>query len=203
MADKALCSISGCNKPSKVHTLCMAHYMRKRRHGSVREDVPVKASPRTAGHVTPSDEIARVIALANREECWAWVFQRDRRYGYGFINIGGKKKLAHRVVCEAVHGAPPTAKHEAAHSCGKGHEGCVNPHHLAWKTRTENEADKRLHGTNRGPSPLTISDVIDMRRRFAANECTAEALASQYGMKVMSIVRILQGKRWVTRTSQT
>jgi hypothetical protein len=76
-----------------------------------------------------------------------WPFYRDRRRGYGIVSINGHLHKAHRVMCELAHGEAPTVKHEAAHSCGNGWEGCVNPMHLSWKTRKENQADRKVHGT--------------------------------------------------------
>jgi hypothetical protein len=63
----------------------------------------------------------------------------------------GDTLYAHRLMCQLAHGDPPTPDHIAAHSCGRGHEGCVNPNHLSWKTYSENELDKRVHGTTRNP----------------------------------------------------
>lgn len=59
----------------------------------------------------------------------------------------GKQWWAHRYMCTLVHGEPPTPKHTAAHNCGNGHEGCVTPLHLDWKTQAENLEDCRIHGT--------------------------------------------------------
>ena len=41
----------------------------------------------------------------------------------------------------------PTPKHEAAHNCGKGHEGCFGAGCVEWKTHAENVADMVRHGT--------------------------------------------------------
>lgn len=77
--------------------------------------------------------------------CLIWPFTRCR--GYGQFGFKGKNHYAHRFMCELRHGPPPSPDHEAAHSCGRGHEGCVNPSHLSWKTRSENLRDSALHGT--------------------------------------------------------
>jgi hypothetical protein len=85
-------------------------------------------------------------------ECWEWtgtvagasstnhpwpVTARPR------ITVQGKVLNVARVVCEWYHGPPPTSKHEAGHICPKGENArCVNPDHLRWMTRVENEQHK-------------------------------------------------------------
>ncbi|WP_292637037.1 hypothetical protein [Mesorhizobium sp.] len=54
----------------------------------------------------------------------------------------GKCRRVSRLVCEEVHGPPPSPDHEAAHSCDNGDLGCATKRHLSWKTPKENTADK-------------------------------------------------------------
>lgn len=54
----------------------------------------------------------------------------------------------HVLVAHAFLGPPPTPQHEVAHLNGdRGNPALYN---LAWKTRTENAADRAMHGTQRG-----------------------------------------------------
>src|SRR5690606_29105850 len=97
-------------------------------------------------------------------------------------------------------GPPPTVEHEAAHSCGKGHEGCVNPHHLRWATSTENKADTLIHGTrNRGErnrsAKLTDAKVYEIRRLLAAG-MTQTAIAAMFAVSLTTISKIAAGKIW-------
>lgn len=62
--------------------------------------------------------------------------------------IDGRTHTVSRLVCEYINGKAPSPEHEAAHNCGKGHEGCVNPLHMRWATRAENFSDKVIHGTS-------------------------------------------------------
>jgi hypothetical protein len=77
--------------------------------------------------------------------CLMWPFGA-KLHGYGQFGYLGKHYYAHRFMCELKHGSPAPG-HEAAHSCGRGHEGCVNPNHLSWKTKSGNQLDCREHGT--------------------------------------------------------
>lgn len=78
--------------------------------------------------------------------CLVWPFARDK-HGRGMMGHNGESHWAHRFMCTLVKGEPPTPNHTAAHGCGNGHGGCINPHHLDWKTQAENLEDCRVHGT--------------------------------------------------------
>lgn len=90
---------------------------------------------------------AWVLAHADFQDdnCLQWPFSLTR--GYGALSHMGRRGYAHRFMCELIHGEPPTAQHEAAHSCGRGDLGCVNPKHISWKTKSGNLLDCREHGT--------------------------------------------------------
>src|SRR5580704_13711749 len=94
-------------------------------------------------------EIARFleeVAIPFRgNKCLFFTFIRRQRYPYTVWK--GKREKLHRIVCEVVHGPPPSPNQNlVAHRCGRGVEGCINPRHLRWATRAQNEADKILLG---------------------------------------------------------
>lgn len=79
--------------------------------------------------------------------CLIWPFARSR--GYAVLQVAGlNTNKACRIMLEMVKGPPPTPKHEAGHSCGCGKDGCIHPKHLSWKTRAENQQERRKHGTH-------------------------------------------------------
>lgn len=90
------------------------------------------------------------------DDCVTWPFSTNGM-GYGVFAYLGENHYAHRFVCELAHGAPPTDGHQAAHSCGNGHNGCVTPSHLSWKTNSENQLDRREHGTLRPDRPVRLT----------------------------------------------
>lgn len=190
MAVKKLCKVDGCENPSRRRGWCNAHYHRWKAHGD------------PLGGGTPHGALLRWIVETalpyNGDDCLIWPFGRDSR-GYGFITVDGKHQYASRYVCEQTYGQPPTDDHEAAHSCGKGHEGCVNPNHLSWKTRNGNHADKLTHGThNRGErhnlAKLTEADVRRIRK--LSKSITGLALADMYGVSPTTIYDIINGYTW-------
>lgn len=133
------------------------------------------------------------------DECLIWPFGRMDK-GYGQVKYGDKIGKAHRVMCILAHGEPPSPTHHAAHSCGKGHEGCVNPRHLSWKTPRENRIDSNLHGTGNVPKPrrLTFDQVQEIRGK---GDKTLKVLSEEYGVHPDTISRVRRGKFWTTPRS--
>lgn len=80
------------------------------------------------------------------KNCLKYPFYIDPKLGYPLFGFEGKILYAHRFMCELKNGPPPTDNHEAAHTCGNAHMGCINPNHLKWKTRIENAQDRLKHG---------------------------------------------------------
>jgi hypothetical protein len=131
------------------------------------------------------------------DECIMWPFGTMARRAR--IQIEGVDYNVSRLICEKVYGPPPTGSHEAAHSCGKGHLGCINWKHLRWATHAENEADKFIHGTsirgdNNGSAKLTEQDVIEIRK--LANTMSKPALARRFGVNSTTISGIVNYDGW-------
>lgn len=191
MAISSICAAEGCDKAVYCRGWCGAHYWRWWAHGD-----PL------AGRTPEGEPLAWMadVALTHvGEDCLQWPYARYSN-GYGTVNQGGKMRSVTRVVCEAIHGPPPSPKHEAAHICGKGHEGCCNPKHLRWATPAENAADKLDHGTiangeANGSAKLTEADVHAIRRRRATGE-VLQAIAADYGVCISAISSIAIRKNW-------
>lgn len=185
-----ICQIEGCGNPIYCRKWCSAHYERWRAHGDP-----------NAGGTSPGlpKKFLYETALNYRgDNCLKWPFA-DNGVGYGVININHKMQLVHRVVCEIVHGLPPSKTHQAAHSCGKGHEGCCAPLHLSWKTRAENRHDTIRHGThkfgeNHVWAKLTQQNVRAIRALAATK--SQQALADQFGVSRILVRHIINRKQW-------
>lgn len=122
-------------------------------------------------------------------ECLTWPFARNRG-GYGTLSVFGKYYQAHRYMCFLAHGWPPTAGHHAAHSCGNGHLGCVNPKHLSWKTPSQNHAESRPH-----PRWKLTPEQVAVIREIKGTE-PVEVIASRYGVAETTIRKIHAGQTW-------
>jgi hypothetical protein len=133
------------------------------------------------------------------DECYLWPYGKATEYGYPTLKVDGKVMGIHRYVCELFNGPPPTPNHAAAHSCGHGNIGCVTPHHLLWKTYSENETDKLIHGTHiRGTrnhsAKLTELDVYKIRDLQDA--MPTKKIAQLFGVSERAIMFIHSRKNW-------
>ena len=118
------------------------------------------------------------------DDCLPWPFSGNHK-GYGQVSYGGKVSKAHRVMCILAHGFPPTLKHQASHSCGNGHLGCVNPRHLSWQTNSQNQLDRRRHGTTQrdvGLNPRKLSKKSIAEIKALRGITPTLELARRYGV---------------------
>lgn len=187
-----ICTISPCDNQAHSRGMCRKHYMRWWTHGDARKAkwIPPKAgAPREFMMALPS--IGR--------GCIIWPFARNNQ-GYAQINLGENGKfLVSRIVCRKRHGNPPSLKSQAAHSCGKGHMGCIAPWHLSWKSAAENTADRYIHGTilfgeSCAQAKLTEKNVHTIRALDGIKSHSKIAL--EFGVSQTLISRIIRRKRW-------
>lgn len=124
--------------------------------------------------------------------CLIWPFARLRD-GYGTIGRDNTVVRVHRFMCELRNGPPPTDKHQAAHSCGRGDHGCVNPNHLSWKTPRENQLD-RTDSKGRPQRKLTPADVDEIRAMQGREHVAVTA--GRFNTSEANIRRVQAGKTW-------
>jgi hypothetical protein len=128
------------------------------------------------------------------DACLIWPFGK-RWNGYGQVGDGnGKVAYPHRIMCEMVHGAPPTAKHVAAHSCHNGHNGCVHPKHLDWKTARQNVLERKNVPDMDWPTRQTsipaehIAKIIELRGKMNQRE-----IGKMFGISYQHVSVIQRG----------
>lgn len=185
------CTVHGCNGDVFASGLCQKHYQRNRIHGDPQGGGTDKGALKKwiLDHVDYAGG-----------DCLLWPFPSSSDgHGYGHLYVDGATVRAHRYMCELANGPAPSPNHYAAHSCGNGHLGCINPNHLRWATPTENSADMILHGTRlqgeKAPwSKLTESDVRFIRAQ--RGKLLQRELAKMFGVKRSTIGAIQQRKRW-------
>lgn len=183
------CNVTGCMKPSGRLGMCQAHYKRAMAYGDPEKFHPrykcgVKWIENHAGH--------------NGDDCLKWPFSVGDQ-GRGTVQINGRVMSSPRYMCMLAHGKPPSRKHHAAHSCGNGHLGCVNPMHLRWATAAENEADKLAHGTLRRGTDINTNKLSeDQVREIRALEGVKDRkeVASMYGVNPVHVWDIQTRRAW-------
>lgn len=126
MAER-ICSIDGCDRPSRRRGWCTMHYSRWYEHGTTDKPRPRPRTPkpwmnRLAGYFTVGDG------------CWVWNSSRDV-HGYGRFWRDGHGMPAHRVLFELMVGPVPDGL-ELDHLCRN--KACVRPDHLEPVTHQEN-----------------------------------------------------------------
>lgn len=170
--------------------------------------------------VEPVD-VTRFWAKVRRtgaEECWTWTASH-KRGGYGQFTIwdSGKRHTtaAHRLAYYFSTGIDPLDK-LVCHHCDT--PGCCNPKHLFLGTSAENSADcaaKKRTNTPSGPrhgsktrpervargervanALLTESQVVEIRRLYAAGGISQRELGESFGVSREAIGLITRGEHW-------
>lgn len=183
-----ICSVEDCGKPVKAHGFCGMHNARNKRHG----DPLAKLTFSTGESFKFVEE---TIIPYDGDECLFHPYHKGRPT----ISINGRIIVMSRYVCQRVNGAPPAEKMDAAHSCGRGHLGCITPKHLSWKTRAENVADMIDHGTVRNGEKNPLSKLTEeqvLKILSLKGTATHAAIGEMFGVKGTHITQILNGKRW-------
>ena len=229
MANKIICEIGGCCSPVRTRGMCNSHYMKWWRHGDplhVTVHVERKClidgcNEKHHGNGYCSDHnsqwkrnghpLSRFRSVRGEkvkwlqahtefsgDECLIFPFNMGPD-GYGTVRIEGIAHRSAHAMLRLSEGEPPTDTHQCAHSCGKGHKGCVNPNHLRWATPLENHQDQILHGTRvkgdtHGMSKLTEKGVVAIRA--LKGKLIQREIAEQFGVSASHVSGILSRKEW-------
>ena len=93
------------------------------------------------------------------------------------------------------NGAPPSEKHRASHTCGRGNKGCIHPRQLVWKTVSEASRDAVRNGQWRSGygrggkiTPVEAAEIRALRDTKRTPE-----IAKMYGLSPHWIAEILRG----------
>lgn len=184
------CKVAGCRNRAKSKRMCSKHLTRLSRHGKL--DVQLRAAN--------GERLVWLITNVGHagETCLIWPYARFKN-GYGSMRHDGVHTTAHRVMCILVNGPPPTPKHHARHTCGRGESGCVHPGHVKWGDAKRNSADKRVHGTvNRGTrnggAKLTGAIVREIRK--LAKTMQKSTIARKFKVSDSMVGKIVRREKW-------
>jgi len=156
------CLVDGCNREVAAVGLCLCHYQRMRKHGTLQLEHPIgeknghwnshPPGSRPTGTPTRSLEQFRkhfwsCVSIGEPNECWLWLRALDDQ-GYGTLSwryLSQQPISTHRVAWFLTHGELPSLL--VMHSCDT--PPCVNPKHLSLGTHLDNARDKIAKGRAR------------------------------------------------------
>jgi hypothetical protein len=180
------CGVDGCDRKHYAKGYCQPHYIRVLAHGHPQADKPLKCQR--------GKKLAWIKEHINHagDDCllWPWPFNGSLR---PYANYEGQRIVASRLMCIFRWGPPPTPQHEAAHSCGNGDKGCMNPNHLRWATARENCLDRFKHDSM--PCAKLTEPKVKAIRKIGRRK-TATALSKRFGVSVSAICAVLNRKSW-------
>ena len=134
--------------------------------------------------------------------CWNWVGAIGSHKRYGIVGVAGKHWLAHRAAWFLFKGLDP-GKQYVCHHCDNGF--CVNPDHLFIGDQTANMQDMERKGRayhpaceKHGRAKLTNEQVKEIRLKHGIG-ISSRSLGREYGVSKTSILRIINGKGWLTK----
>ncbi len=134
--------------------------------------------------------------------CIMWSKSKDRN-GYGQLNIGGRRYLAHRLAyAESNSLAYDDLKGRLVrHKCDN--PSCINPEHLELGTHADNMKDRQdrnrqAKGSRHGRAKLSEQDVAAIRKEYVKGSSThgCPALAQKYKVTFQTIHKIVNKLRW-------
>ena len=182
------CAVEGCLLPAASKKMCQKHYIRLKKYGDVTY----------IGKQWKLSLEDRFWQYADKSgECWLWTANKSNK-GYGFFQMEGKNRAAHRVAFYLTHGAWPVL--DVLHSCDV--PACVNPAHLREGTHRENMIEMHMRnraairlGEANAASKLSNRDVLAIKARLELGEPSTR-LAEEFSVDKSSINNIRRGKTW-------
>lgn len=146
-------------------------------------------------------------------DCWNWT-GAIQSGGYGSVRVGGRIVKAHRFAYELANGPIPPGLH-VCHHCDN--RRCVNAAHLFLETDKDNRDDCVKKGRHNSPSgarnwrsrnphtligignpnaKLSIDAIAEIRALWASRSETQKALASRFGVSLVTINRVCCKRSW-------
>lgn len=178
------CTVPECERARWAKGMCLMHYKRVWRHGSVERT-------RAAPSMTRGDRLRRVGWDVSDQGCW--VFRgRRRKNGRCEVRYQNRMEQAHRLAYAEWVGPIPGGL-VVRHRCDN--PPCINPDHLELGTQLDNMRDmverRRFH------AKLTVSDVGDIRRVLRdPRRPSMERIGEMFGVSGSAVQRIASGTSW-------
>lgn len=139
------------------------------------------------------------VLIKSPDECWNWQAGKTSD-GYGKYGSHKRNILAHRFSWELHFGKIPDGLN-VCHSCDN--PACCNPKHLFIGTQQDNVTDRenkgrgnRAKGEMHGMAKLSLSQVLEIRQRYATGTISQSKLGKEYGVTQPMIGFIVRRENW-------
>lgn len=181
------CNLSGCFSIAKRRGLCMNHYRKNLKNGSLER-------VRFVG-MSLEDRLKKFVRLDEKTGCLLWTGSTDSG-GYGICRVTKKSipMRMHRVAWEIKNGPAPKNL-IFCHTCDN--PPCVNPDHLFLGTNKTNAQDRdskgrQAKGIFHGMAKLSEEEAI----RILLDTRSHTDIADDFGVSRIAVGDIKRGKRW-------
>lgn len=185
------CSKPGCESRHTARGFCPRHYREFLKSGGARKVVMTR-------HYGMTPEARFMLYVERpRRGCWEWTGYKNEK-GYGVINLGGERMLAHRFSYLRIHESIPEGMF-VLHRCDN--PACVNVKHLFLGTKADNNADMIAKGRQRMASRVGIANSCaklteDQVRHILHSTERCTDLAARYGVSKTNITSIRKRRMW-------
>jgi hypothetical protein len=123
--------------------------------------------------------------IKKTDDCWIWIGKKCGRYGY--VSFNGTMEFAHRFSWQLKNGKIKKGM-KVCHKCDN--PACVNPKHLFLGSQKDNLIDMVMKNRG-GRQKLKISQVKDIRERYAKGGITQTFLGKLFGVRQTNISMII------------
>lgn len=141
----------------------------------------------------------KLVTIAGVDDCWLWTGAMDGRYGR-YYWCEAKYIRSSRLAYILTHGSIPEGL-EVCHSCDT--PKCCNPGHLFAGTHQDNMTDMvtkgrlvGLKGERGNSAKLNESQVLEIRRLYAAGGHSHLKLAGMFGVSEAAVQFIIKRRTW-------
>lgn len=174
------CKVQGCPHLRVGRGLCSIHYEERRKTGML------------PALLTTEERFWEKVDKA--QDCWLWTGAKNKKTGYGLVEIAKRTNLVHRYSYELHHGEIPK-KTYVRHTCHT--RLCVNPAHLKLGSAKQNVQDsvrdgRRATGERHGMAKLTALHA----RAIREDPRPQRVVAREYGVDQALVSMIRRGKIW-------
>ena len=141
------------------------------------------------------------VDVRGKDECWEWKAS-IRGGGYGHFRVEEKSCSAHRLAWELANGPIPEGLCVLHHCDNKR---CVNPAHHWPGSQVDNLRDMKEKGRARGgslrgaknpSSKLTREKVRQIRRLYATDRYSQQALSTHFSISDTLVGNIVRRESW-------